>query len=290
MIPGLQDESAVGGAEPSEPSGDVSDAVNDQAFDTNPSESDGEDAVAEGESADAADDVIDETGAPEGAKEWIAKTNKAVQQRLRESAKAVKEAEALRKEYEELRHQHQGVVNILRSKEPAKALELLRELAGVEAKGAEKSDAAFKFNPKKRLSSDEAQEELSSQFDDFGAQMLAYVERRFSDLQQPLVEKVGRSEEVVRDRAWEKVTAEYGPDAARWRKQTEALVERGMPLEEALMAASKGEAYGLKLKKRQVAQKAKGVGTPALPPRGRSPVGASVSGGGKRRLSDYFAK
>lgn len=283
-------------ASASPPSEDVNAAVIDQADDTTLSESDAIPSDDDAPEAGGSDEVIDESDAPEEAKEWVKRTNKTVQRRLREAAEATKSAQQLREELAVLKAQQQGLAAALRSKDPAKMLSLLQEQFGGGDDAAEVQAARqFRFKPSKPMDNAEAQEALNEQFSDLASQILNAVRSDLTAAQRPIVEELGRSKVLVRDREWEKVEAKYGSGAAKWRKDAEALMDRGMPADKALMAASDGAAYALLLKKQQAARQAgdrvKGAATPTLPPRGRAPVGASPSASaGKRRLSDYFAK
>lgn len=283
-------------ASASPPSEDVNAAVIDQADDTTLSESDAVTSDDDAPDSGGSDEVIDDSDAPDEAKAWIARTNKTVQRRLREAAEATKSAQQLREELAVLKAQQQGLAAALRSKDPAKMLALLQEqFGGGEDAAVTQAARQFKFKPSKPMDNAEAQEALNEQFSDLASQMLEAVRAEFSAAQRPIVEELGRSKILVRDREWEKVESKYGPGASKWRKDAEALMERGMPADKALMAASDGAAYALLLKKQQAARqagdRAKGAATPTLPPRGRAPVGASPSASaGRRRLADYFAK
>lgn len=274
------------------PSEDVTAGVEDQPTDTTLSEAEGDEGDSGAPTADAQDDLIDESDAPPGAEEWVRKTNKAVQRRLREASEAQKELQRAREELAVTRAQQQGLAAALKSKDPARMLEFLKEQFGGDA--GEEHDASapvqFQFKPRKPMSNAEAQEALNEQFSDLGAQLLDSVRSLVSQAQRPLSEKVAKSEVLVRDQAWSKVVAEYGQGASQWREKAEQLVARGMPMTEALMAASQGKAYELKLQRAAAAKKAKGAATPTLPPRGRAPQGATPSVTGRRLLSAYLTQ
>lgn len=271
-----------------QPSGDEGTAVDDQADPSTPAEHD-DPAEAAGTSADEADDLIDEANAPEDQREWAKRTNKVVQKRLREAAEARKEAAKLREQHAEFERQRAGMAAILRSKNPAQMLEMLQAEFGTPATEQAPGER-FAYQPSKPLQmAPEAQTALSEVLNDFAEQMEARWNRRLESQTKPLAEKVGRSEVLVRDQEWSQVRAKYGTGADAWRKDTEDLMGRGMPLDKAIMAASDGKAYRLLEQRRAAADKQKGAQTPTLPPRGRQPSGATTAlGTGRRRLSDYL--
>ena len=73
-------------ASASPPSEDVNAAVMDQADDTTLSESDAVTSDDDAPDSGGSDEVIDDSDAPDEAKEWVKRTNKTVQRRLREAA------------------------------------------------------------------------------------------------------------------------------------------------------------------------------------------------------------
>jgi len=240
---------------------------------------------------DAADEAIDETNAPEEHKAWVRSANKALQKKLREAAEAKKANEQALTEYQRLKTQEAGLQAILKTKDPATVVKFLQEQFGGSAPATSGAEP-FKFTPKRPLKDPDANSALTDFMDDFGEQILDRIERSIGARAQPLEEKVGRSESLVRDARWGKVVASYGNGVSAWREKTEKLMEMGMPEEEALMAASKGQAYALKQARLAAAKKAKGAQTPTLPPRGRSMHSASPTQvpAGRRKLADYFAR
>lgn len=252
------------------------------------------DDAATGAEADA-DEVIDEAGAPEAQRDWVRKTNKVVQKRLREAAAARKEAADMRDELAQMRREREGLALVMRSKNPAEILRMLQEqFPGAGGDGATKrngDEGSFTYRPKAGLKmAPEAQEALTEILTDFAGQMEESFLRRMEARTRPLVEQAGRSEALVREQEWSKVRAKYGAGADRWRSETEKLIAGGMPADKALMAASDGAAYLLLQQRKVAADKARSTATPTLPPRGKTVIGATAGGsaGGRRRLADYL--
>lgn len=270
------------------PSGDEGTALDEQA-DLSTTSNHDEDATETAETAtDEADDLLDENAAPEDQKQWVKQANKALQKKLRAASQASKERDQLREQLAQFDRERAGLAAIMRTKDPQAVLKMLQEQFG-SGEATPDHNARFVYKPTKPLPNAEAQEALNEVLNDAMSQFEERLLQKIESRTKPLVEKIGRSEALVKNQEWSKVQAKYGTEVDKWRDEAEQLIASGLPVDKAVMAASNGAARDAFLRRQNAAQKAKGSATPVLPVRGRDATLATrTNRTGPLKLSDYM--